>query len=154
MSLTPSFLVPGIAREMVDYYMDVFPGSELLREFSVPGPDGEPMLVTASLQLHGTEVLFINGGTDKSFTESTSLTINCADQAEVDHYWSRFVSDGGQEIDCGWCNDMFGMFWQVVPVEMPKLLGGPNPERADKAMEALMTMKKIDLDAMKAAMDS
>lgn len=154
MSLTTSFLVPGNAQEMVDYYMDVFAGSELVDSLRIPGPDGQEMLVTAVLRMRGSDVLFINGGEDKGFTESISLVINCESQEEVDHFWTRFVGDGGNEIACGWCNDKFGVFWQVIPVEMRSLLGDPDPERAGKAMAAMQEMYKIDIPAMKAAMDS
>lgn len=154
MSLTTSFLVPGNAQEMVDYYQDVFKDSELIDSMRIPGPDGSETLVTAVLRLRGTDVLFVNGGENKGFTESMSLVINCENQDEVDHFWSRFVGDGGNEIACGWCNDKFGVFWQVIPVEMPALLGDPDPERAGKAMAAMNEMYKIDLAGLKAAMDS
>jgi predicted 3-demethylubiquinone-9 3-methyltransferase (glyoxalase superfamily) len=83
-----------------------------------------------------------------------NIMINCKDQDEVDHFWNRFVGDGGKEIDCGWCNDKFGVFWQVVPVEMMHYLGDPDPERSGKAFAAMMTMKKIDINAIKAAVEA
>lgn len=154
MPLTPSFLVNGTAEEMATYYADVFPDGEVLDVFrtAMPGSD-EEVVVTASARVNGTDLLFVNGGSGDEFNDAISLTINCEDQAEVDHFWNRFVGDGGQPRDCAWCQDKFGVRWQVTPVEMPKLLGDPDPERAARAMQAMMTMQKIDLNAMKAAMD-
>lgn len=154
MSLTLSFLVPGTVQEMIDYYQDVFTDAKLVDSLRIPGPDGAEMLVTAVLNIRGSDVLFINGGEDRGFTESMSLVINCESQDEVDHFWNRFVGDGGKEIACGWCNDKFGVYWQVIPTEMRSLLGDPDPERAGKAMAAMGEMYKIDLPAMKAAMDA
>ncbi len=153
MALSASLLVGGIAEEMANYYTDVFPDGVIDDLFKTAGPDGQEMVVTASIRLNETPFLIINGP-QHTPNESNSFVINCKDQAEVDHYWNRFVGDGGEEGDCGWCKDKFGFSWQVVPVQMPQLFGDPDPERGRKAFEAMMTMKKIDLAAIKAAMDS
>lgn len=153
MALTPSFLVDGIAEEMAQYYTDVFPDGVIDDLFKVPGPDGSETVVTANIHIHGTPLLIINGPAHVP-NESFSFVINCQSQDEVDHFWNRFVGDGGEESMCGWCKDKFGMSWQVTPVEMPVLFSDPDPERAGKAFAAMMTMRKIDLAAIKAAMDS
>lgn len=156
MSLTPSLMVPGNAEEMADYYADVFPDGKIHEILRMTMPDGSEAVITARLELNGTDLLMVNGGPDNdtTFTEAFSLTINCADQAEVDHFWNRFVGDGGQEIACGWCRDRFGLFWQVVPTGLPKLLSDPDPERAKKAFEAMQTMIKIDIDALRRAVEA
>ena len=153
MALTASLLVGGIAEEMANYYTDVFPDGVIDDLFKTTGPDGTEMVVTASIRFNETPFLIINGP-QHTPNESNSFIINCEDQAEVDHYWNRFVGDGGEEGVCGWCKDKFGFSWQVVPVQMPQLFGDPDPERGRKAFEAMMTMKKIDLAAIKAAMES
>lgn len=153
MSLTPSMLVSGRAEEMANYYTDVFPDGSVEGIFRAPGPDGTEVVITANIVIDGTPLLIINGP-DHTPNESNSFVINCRDQAEVDHFWNRFVGDGGEEGACGWCKDKFGFSWQVVPVEMPQLLQDPDPVRAGKAMQAMMTMNRIDLAAMKSAMDS
>lgn len=153
MVLTPSLLVPGTAEEMANYYVDVFPDGELLDVLRVPMPDGTEQVVTATIRVNGTDILFVNGGENEAFNDSFSLTIHCQDQADVDHFWNRFVGDGGKARDCAWCEDKFGFRWQVTPVEMIALLGDPDPERAGRAMAAMMTMQKIDINAIKAAAD-
>lgn len=154
MALTPSLLVAGNAEEMATYYSDVFPNGEIVDIFRVPGPDGNDVVVTANIVINESPLLIINGTDQNTFTDAFSFVINCRDQAEVDYFWNRFVGDGGAEIACGWCKDKFGFHWQVTPEEMPQLLQDPDPERAGKAMQAMMQMKKLDLAAMKAAMDS
>lgn len=154
MALTPSLLVGGNAEELANYYVDVFPDGVVEGIFRVPGPDGEEVVVTVNVRLNDTPVLIINGPAESPPNDSFSFVINCKDQAEVDHFWNRFVGDGGAEIACGWCKDKFGFFWQVTPVEMPELLQDPDPVRAGKAMQAMMQMKKLDINAMKAAMDA
>lgn len=153
MTLVPSLLVPGTAEVMATYYADVFPDGEILDVFRAPMPDGTEQVITASIRINGTQILFVNGGQGETFNDSVSLTINCEGQDEVDHFWNRFVGDGGKERDCGWCEDKFGFRWQVIPVEMPRLLQDPDPERAGRAMQAMMTMQKIDINAMKAAVE-
>ena len=153
MTLTPSFLVSGIAGEMARYYADVFPDGEVESVFSVPGADGQDEVVTATVRLQGTPFLIINGP-QHTPNESSSFIINCKDQAEVDHFWNRFVGDGGEEGNCGWCKDKFGFSWQVVPEEMPVLFNDPDSEKASRAFQAMMTMNKIELAEIKAAMET
>lgn len=156
MPLMPSLMVPGNAEEMAHYYADVFPDGSITNEMKMPGPDGGENYVLANVQLNGTDIMLLNGTMDHdtTFTEAFSFTINCKDQKEVDYFWDRFVGDGGAEVACGWCKDKFGFFWQVIPEEMPACLNDPDPERAGKAFAAMQEMIKIDIDAIKAAMNS
>ena len=153
MSLTPCLTLAGKAQEMAEYYTDVFPDGVVEDMFHAPGPNGNETVVTASIRIDGTSVLIINGP-DNTPNDSFSFIVNCKDQAEVDYFWNRFVGDGGEENACGWCREKFGYNWQVTPVQMPELFNDPDPERGRKAFEAVMTMKRIDLVAIKAAMDA
>jgi predicted 3-demethylubiquinone-9 3-methyltransferase (glyoxalase superfamily) len=109
--------------------------------------------MTVQFELDGSEFVALNGGPDHyGFDESISFVIDCGTQQEVDHFWGA-LTDGGAEIACGWLQDRYGLRWQVVPSELPSLLSDPDPERARRAMESMMTMMKLDINAMKAAAD-
>lgn len=140
---------------MANYYADVFPDGEVLDIVKMPMPDGNEAVITSMVRANGTDILMVNGGPSNNteFTEAFSLTINCEDQKEVDHFWSRFVGDGGSEVACGWCRDQFGVFWQVIPVELPQLLSNPDPEKAAKAFAAMQEMIKIDIETLKQAVE-
>lgn len=155
-AITPFLWFDDQAEEAVDFYLSVFPGSEVLEVSrygdSGPGPAGSVMTIRFSLD--GNEFMALNGGpAHYGFDESVSFVIDCATQADVDHYWGA-LTDGGEEIACGWLRDRYGLRWQVVPSELPALLGDPDPERARRAMQAMMTMKKLDVEAMREAADA
>ena len=101
-------------------------------------------------ELNGQKFVALNGGPQHTFNEAVSMTIPCADQAEVDYYWDR-LTDGGQEIVCGWLKDKYGLFWQVVPTAFMDMVTGPDPEKVRRATEAMFTMKKMDIGALQAA---
>ncbi|MCA9833944.1 MAG: VOC family protein [Thermomicrobiales bacterium] len=153
MALLTVFLTGGQAEEMANYYANVFPDGEVTDIFRTPGPDGDDMVVTASIRVNDTPILLINGP-QHTPNESCSQMINCPTQEEVDHFWNHFVGDGGEEGMCGWCKDKFGFSWQVIPAGFMDCMSDPDPVRAGKAFQAMMTMKKLDIDALKAAMDS
>ncbi len=116
------------------------------------GP-GEPgTVLTVDFELDGQRHTGINGGPAFTFDEAISLLIECADQAEVDYYWEK-LTDGGEESQCGWLKDRFGLSWQVVPGGMEELFADPDPTRAERAMRAMLGMQKIDIAAMTAAAD-
>jgi predicted 3-demethylubiquinone-9 3-methyltransferase (glyoxalase superfamily) len=108
--------------------------------------------MTVEWELDGQRFVGINGGPQFPFTEAISFQIDCADQAEVDFYWER-LTDGGEEVQCGWLKDRFGLAWQVVPAGMDELFADPDPERARRAMQAMLGMKKLDVAALRAAAD-
>jgi predicted 3-demethylubiquinone-9 3-methyltransferase (glyoxalase superfamily) len=95
----------------------------------------------------------LNGGPSFKFNESVSFVVHCKDQAEVDHYWDSLTADGGEESNCGWLKDKFGLSWQVVPDAMFKLMMGPDAEGAQRATQAMLKMHKLDLQAMQDAYD-
>lgn len=105
-------------------------------------------------ELDGQRFTALNGAPDHyHFDESISFYIDCPTASDVDHYWEGLLAGGGEEIACGWLKDRYGLRWQVVPSGLPALLGDPDPERARRAATAMMTMKKLDIEAMRAAAD-
>jgi predicted 3-demethylubiquinone-9 3-methyltransferase (glyoxalase superfamily) len=146
----PFLWFDGQAEAAAELYTSVFPNSAIT-EISRTGP-GEPAM-TVSFTLDGEPFTALNGGPQFGFTEAISFQVPCADQAEVDRYWS-LLSEGGEEGRCGWLKDRFGLSWQVVPTALPGLLGDPDPGRAQRAMTAMMGMAKLDIAAMRAAADA
>jgi len=116
-----------------------------------PFPAGTVMLVEFTLD--GQRYQALNGGPEYAFTEAVSFSIPCKDAAEVDRYWSSLTAHGGEEGRCGWLKDRFGVSWQVVPDGLGALLGDPDPARAQRALQAMFGMRKLDLAAMSAAAD-
>ena len=101
--------------------------------------------MTVNFTLDGRSFIGLNGGPDFTFNEAISLSIDCADQAEVDRYWDALIADGGEESVCGWLKDKFGVSWQVIPRRLLELLNGPDREAAARALEAMLKMVKIDV---------
>jgi predicted 3-demethylubiquinone-9 3-methyltransferase (glyoxalase superfamily) len=160
MSATPKTIVPNLwfdtqAEEAAQFYCSVFPGSRVLgtTRYTEAGP-GEPgSVMTVEFELGGQRFVGINGGPQFPFTEAVSFQVDCDDQAEVDRYWDALLEGGGEEVQCGWLKDRYGLAWQVVPKGMDELFADPDPARAERAMRAMLEMKKLDLAAMKAAAD-
>ncbi len=148
--ITPFLWFDGAADEAADFYVSVFDDGEFLGR--MPGPDGKSL--TVNLTLHGQELVFLNGGQQYQLSEAFSLAIECDGQAEVDRYWDALLAGGGQPHACGWLKDRFGVSWQVVPKQMLDLFQDPNPERAGRAMQAMMQMVKIDLAELESAADA
>lgn len=149
--ITPNLWFDTQALDAAEYYVSVFPNSRIT-DVSRMGPDG-PVL-TASFELDGQPYLALNGGPQFRFTEAVSFVIDCADQAEVDRYWDELVSGGGEEGQCGWLKDRFGLSWQVVPRALVELLTDADPGRAMRAGIALQSMQRIDVAALEAAADA
>lgn len=142
------------AEEAAAYYCSIFPDSRILSSArypeGAPGPAGEVMVV--EWELDGVRFVGINGGPQFTFSEAVSLQVNCADQDEVDHYWDA-LSAGGSQGPCGWLKDKYGVSWQVTPEGMDEMFADPDPGRAQRAMQAMLTMSKIDVAALHAAAD-
>ena len=153
MTLLTVFLVDGQAEDMANYYTDVFPDGRVTEMFRVPTPEGGEMVVTASIVVDDTPILIINGP-QHTPNESCSQMITCQNQAEVDYLWDRFIGDGGEEGMCGWCKDKFGFSWQVLPAGFMDCISDSDPVRANKAFQAMMTMRKLDINALRTAMDA
>jgi len=144
----------GQAEEAADFYCSVFPDAEIAGTMrnTASSPGAEGGVVTVDFTLLGQSFVALNGGPQFTFSEAISLRVPCADQEEVDHYWSA-LTDGGEESMCGWLKDRYGVSWQVVPTELHALIGDPDPERADRAVAAMLQMRKIDLPALRRAAD-
>ena len=152
--ITPSLWFDGNAEEAAEFYVSVFKDSKVLSKshYSEAGP-GEPgSVMTVEWELGGQRFMGINGGPQFKFDEAVSFMITCEDQAEVDYYWEK-LTDGGEESQCGWLKDRFGLSWQVVPQGMGELFGDPDRERANRAMQAMLRMKKLDIDELRRAAD-
>jgi predicted 3-demethylubiquinone-9 3-methyltransferase (glyoxalase superfamily) len=153
--ITPNLWFDTESKEAAEFYVSVFPNSAI-KQISYygeagPRPAGTVMLV--DFVLDGQEFTAIDGGPQFPFTEAISLLINCADQDEIDYYWSK-LSEGGEEGQCGWLKDRYGVSWQVVPAEaVADLMAGPDKERAQRATQAMFGMKKLDVAALYAAAD-
>ena len=135
------------AEEAVEYYTSLFPDSKVMD--TTPGPDGKMMVAT--FQLAGQEFIALNGGPQFKFNEAISLLVRCRDQAEVDRLWNRLVADGGEEGNCGWLKDKFGLSWQIIPTRLGELIGDPDRERAGRAIQAMLGMHKIDIAGLERA---
>lgn len=153
--ITPFLWFDQNAEEAMNYYTTVFPDAEVLTVARY-GP-GSPMpvgtVMTATIRVMDQEFTLLNGGPHFKLSEAFSFVVRCGDQAEVDHYWNALTADGGQESRCGWLRDKYGLSWQIVPDALMECLGDPDPERAGRAMQAMFTMNKIDIAALRAAAD-
>ena len=144
----------GQAEQAAEHYIAIFPDSKILSvtPYGPESPDVEGTVMTVNFSLDGQEYVGLNGGPQFPFTEAISFQIHCADQDEVDHYWSR-LTEGGEESQCGWLKDKFGVSWQVVPTALFALLGDPDPGRAQRAAQAMFQMKKIVIAELQQAAD-
>jgi predicted 3-demethylubiquinone-9 3-methyltransferase (glyoxalase superfamily) len=140
--------------DAAEFYVSVFPNSQITNVSRYgDGSMGEPgSVMTVDFVLDGQPFTAINGGPQFRFDEAVSFMIPCADQAEVDRYWDVLV-EGGEPGRCGWLKDRFGLSWQVIPTDLGGLLGDPVAERAQRAMQAMLTMSKIDLGVLRGAAD-
>jgi predicted 3-demethylubiquinone-9 3-methyltransferase (glyoxalase superfamily) len=151
-NITPSLWFDADLEEAAAFYASVFPNSSVGPFFRYPedGPGTPGDVLYGTFVLDGHRFLGINGGPQFRFTEAVSFEVRCADQDEVDYYWSKLL-DGGEESQCGWLKDRYGLSWQIVPERLYELLEGPDPARAAAAMAALMDMRKIVVAELEAA---
>ncbi|HEY7279228.1 MAG TPA: VOC family protein [Trebonia sp.] len=155
-TITPCLWFDGNGMEAAELYVSIIPNSRIT-DVSRYGPDQpgqEGAVMTVSFELAGQPYLALNGGPEYKFTEAISLQVSAADQGEVDRYTDQLTANGGEVGPCGWVKDRFGLSWQVVPDEMVKLMGDPNPVRANAAVQAMLGMKKINIQALRDAADA
>ncbi len=152
--ITPSLWFDTQGLEAAEFYVSVFPNSKVtnVTHYNDAGPMPAGTVLTVDFVLDGQEYTALNGGPYFTFTEAVSLLIHCADQEEVDYYWDK-LTDGGQEAQCGWLKDRYGLCWQVCPQGMLEILNDPDTSRGERAMRAMFGMKKLDLAALQAAAD-
>jgi predicted 3-demethylubiquinone-9 3-methyltransferase (glyoxalase superfamily) len=154
--IIPNLWFDSQAEEAAHYYIDVLGSGRVTSVMNYPEGSGEQSgsAMAVHFEAGGMQFVGINGGPMFSFTEAISLQIDCADQAEVDRFWDRFIADGGEESMCGWLKDKYGLSWQVVPRGMEELFADPDPGRAQRAVQAMMQMRKLDVAALRAAADA
>lgn len=133
--------------EAVNFYVSLFDNSKILSSSDF----GSGKIMSMTFQLEGQEFMALNGGPTYKFTPAISLFVKCQSQAEVDFFWEKFTRDGGEEQPCGWVRDRFGLSWQIIPDDLGRYLGDPDPAKASRAMQAMLKMKKIDVEALKMA---
>lgn len=161
MPISAKMLMPCLwfdtqAEAAANHYVSIFPKSKLgkITRYTKEGHEihGKPAgsVLTVEFELEGMRFLALNGGPQFKFDEAVSFQILCETQADVDYFWSK-LSQGGQESHCGWLKDKFGLSWQVVPTVLSEMLQDPNAQRADRAMKALLQMRKLDIAALKQA---
>jgi predicted 3-demethylubiquinone-9 3-methyltransferase (glyoxalase superfamily) len=150
--ITPWLWFDGQALEAAEFYVSVFPNSSIVRvdRYGAEPPERAGQVLTVLFTLDGKEFAALNGGPQFPFTEAVSFEIECADQAELDHYWGR-LSDGGAEVQCGWLRDRYGLSWQVVPRRFIELTQDRDPQVVERVMAQMLTMVKLDIEPLEAA---
>ena len=151
--LTPSLWFDGQAEEAANYYASIFEDSKVGRvgHFTEAGPGTPGSVLAVEFELNGQKFVGLNGGPEFTFNEAISFQIFCKDQEEIDYYWDALLADGGQESECGWLKDRFGVSWQIVPKRLQELLDGDDRDGARRAMEAMLGMVKLDIAELEAA---
>jgi predicted 3-demethylubiquinone-9 3-methyltransferase (glyoxalase superfamily) len=142
------------AEEAAEFYVSVFENSRIVNvtHYTEAGPREAGTVMTVDFELDGQRFTGINGGPNFKFDEAISLLINCETQEEVDYFWEK-LTEGGEESQCGWLKDRYGLSWQVVPTGMEELFADPDSERAERAMKAMLGMRKIDMEELRGAAD-
>ncbi len=146
--ITPFLWFDTQAEKAMNFYVSIFKNSkvgEVIRQ-------GDKVM-SVTFELDGQEFIGLNAGPQFKFTEAISFFVNCEDQKEVDELWNKLL-DGGQESMCGWIKDKFGLSWQIIPKALGEMLGDKDPEKANRVMQAMLKMKKIDVDGLKKAYDA
>jgi predicted 3-demethylubiquinone-9 3-methyltransferase (glyoxalase superfamily) len=156
--ITPFLWFDDKAEEAAEFYTSIFKNSKIedITHYSETGAkaSGRPVgsVMTVPFQLNGQEFVALNGGPHFHFTEALSLVVNCETQAEIDEFWEK-LSAGGQESQCGWLKDKYGLSWQIVPAEIERWLSGKDPEKSARVMAAVMQMRKLDIQTLQDAYD-
>ncbi|MGH2924139.1 MAG: VOC family protein, partial [Solirubrobacterales bacterium] len=147
--IVPNLWFDTEAEEAAEFYCEVFPSSRVVSITHYPeDTDKAGAVLTVTWELDGQRFVGINGGPQFKFSEAVSLEVRCADQDEVDRYWEKLTEGGGEEGMCGWLKDRYGLSWQVIPEGMEEMFADSDPERAQRAFEAMQKMKKIDIAEM------
>jgi predicted 3-demethylubiquinone-9 3-methyltransferase (glyoxalase superfamily) len=150
--ITPNLWFDTEAEEAAAFYTSIFPNSRVgaIARYGSAGPRPEGTVMTVAFELDGQQFVGLNGGPEFRFNEAISFEVRCADQEEVDRYWSA-LSEGGEEGPCGWLKDRYGVSWQIVPQRLLDLVSDPDEEKAQRAMAAMLEMRKIEIDELERA---
>src|SRR5207249_9973598 len=151
--ITPFLWYDNQAEEAMNFYVSIFKNSRVLgvTRYGKSGPGPEGSVLTAAFELEGQKFTALNGGPRFKFNESVSFVVNCETQQEVDYFWEKLTADGGEESQCGWLKDKFGVSWQVVPTVLIDMLHDKDSEKSERVTAAMLQMKKIDTEKLKAA---
>jgi predicted 3-demethylubiquinone-9 3-methyltransferase (glyoxalase superfamily) len=152
--ITPCLWFDTQGEEAANFYTTVFKNSKILdvARYGAAGPGAEGTVMTVSFELDGQKFVALNGGPHFTFNEAVSFQVSCETQDEVDYFWGN-LSQGGEEGPCGWLKDKYGVSWQIVPTALVELIGDPDPERSQAAMTAMLGMRKIDIEALRRAVE-
>jgi predicted 3-demethylubiquinone-9 3-methyltransferase (glyoxalase superfamily) len=150
--ITPFLWFDNNAEEAMNFYISVFKDSKILSvtRYGEAGPGPKGSVMTGKFQLAGQEFMALNGGPHFKFTEAISFFVNCETQEEVDEFWEKLV-EGGEESQCGWLKDKYGLSWQIVPTILVEMLQDKDPEKSQRVMKAMLQMIKIDIKTLKQA---
>jgi predicted 3-demethylubiquinone-9 3-methyltransferase (glyoxalase superfamily) len=151
-AITPCLWFDTEGEDAANFYTSVFPSSKIVEvtRYGSAGPRAEGTVMTVSFELDGQEFIALNGGPEFTFNEAVSFQVSCKTQEEVDAFWSK-LSEGGEEGPCGWLKDKFGLSWQIVPTVLPALLADPDREKSQRVMQAMLSMRKIEIGALERA---
>jgi len=150
--ITPFLWFDDQAEEAMNFYCSIFKNSKIgsLTRYGEAGPGAQGTVMSATFQIEGQEFMALNGGPLFAFTEAISFYVNCETQAEVDELWEK-LTEGGEEVQCGWLKDKYGLSWQIVPAGLIELLYSQEAEKSRRAMEAMLQMKKLDIEKIRLA---
>ncbi len=152
--ITPFLTFDNNAEEAANFYVSVFKDASIdsIARYGEGAPAPQGSVMTVSFTLFGQKFTALNGGSHFKFSDAVSFTVSCNNQEEVDYYWDK-LTEGGQEVACGWLRDKFGVAWQITPVRLIELITDKDPVRAKRAMQAMMQMIKIDLPTLEKAVE-
>jgi predicted 3-demethylubiquinone-9 3-methyltransferase (glyoxalase superfamily) len=152
--ITPFLWFDGNAEEAMNFYVSIFKNSKVGRvtRYGDAGPGPKGTVMSATFQIEGQEFFALNGGPQFQFTPAISFFVNCETQQEVDDLWEK-LSAGGRKERCGWLKDKYGLSWQIIPTVLGKFLGDKDPAKANRVMQAMLQMDKIDINGLKRAYD-
>jgi predicted 3-demethylubiquinone-9 3-methyltransferase (glyoxalase superfamily) len=145
--ITPFLWFDDQAEEAMNFYTSIFKNSKVLGV--TPGPNGKAMSV--NFELEGQEFIGLNAGPQFKFNEAISFLVDCKTQEEVDELWAKLTADGGEESMCGWLKDKYGLSWQIIPSALSGMISDPDPVKAQRAMQAMLQMRKIDIEGIRRA---
>jgi predicted 3-demethylubiquinone-9 3-methyltransferase (glyoxalase superfamily) len=150
--ITPFLWYDGNAEEAANFYISIFKNSKMgkISRYGDAGPGPKGSVMSVTFQIEGQEYFALNGGPHFKFTPAISFFVNCETQQEVDDLWEK-LSAGGRTDRCGWLQDKFGVSWQIIPSVLGQLLGDKDPQRANRAMQAMLQMTKIDIEKLQQA---
>ena len=151
--ITPFLWFDNQAEDAMNFYVSIFKNSKVgtISRYGDAGPGPKGSVMVASFELDGMQFTALNGGPHFKFTEAISLYVNCETQDEVDYFWNKLTAGGGQPSQCGWLKDKYGLSWQIVPSALPRLLSDPDCAKANRVMQAMMQMQKIDVAKLEQA---